>query len=86
MRNIEREDSKDPLLKWSKLPQISDPKLWLLKLKKSGFEKKIAMSILNKSIAMAQSSAGKRLSILSACAIDNLPGYIYVEAFKEAHV
>ena len=35
---------------------------------------------------MAQSSIGKRLSILSACAIDNLPGYIYVEAFKESHV
>ena len=43
------------------------------------------IALLNKAIALAQTTSN-RASILSATAIDNLPGYIYIEAFKESHV
>ena len=39
---------------------------------------------MNKAIAFAQK--GQHLEILSVTATEKVEGYIYVEAFKEAHV
>ena len=86
VENVPKLDpQKNPVLQKSVLPTISDAKLWLVKLRKPGLEKGTVVALLNKAVALAQNTSN-RASILSATAIDNLPGFIYIEAFKESHV
>jgi len=73
----------DIIAKQAILPSASDPRLWMVKVKRNN-EKLCALSLMNKTIDFA--SKGKPLSILSVSAPENVEGYIYVEAFKEIHV
>ena len=78
VKNVSQiEHQKNPVLQKSALPTISDPKLWLVRLRKPGLEKVTAIALLNKAVQLAQTSTN-RMSILSAAALDTLPGYIYV--------
>jgi len=69
--------------RFQELPDATrDPKLWLLKCKPGG-EKMLIISLMQKYLDAAE--AGTPLSIKSALCTE-IKGYIYVEAFKEAHV
>ena len=63
-------------------PTISDPKLWLIKVK-PGKEKDAVNSLYHKFFYNGKANA---LKILSAFTMDALKGYIYIEAFKDANV
>ncbi|GLC43354.1 hypothetical protein PLESTB_001336800 [Pleodorina starrii] len=65
------------------LPTPNDPKLWLVTCK-AGHEREAVVQLLQKSYTLAE--RGAPLRILSAVALDHLPGFIYVEAAKESHV
>ncbi|GIL82005.1 hypothetical protein Vretimale_1566 [Volvox reticuliferus] len=65
------------------LPTPNDPKLWLVTCK-VGHEREAVVQLLQKSYTLAE--RGTPLRILSAVALDHLPGFIYVEAAKESHV
>jgi transcription elongation factor SPT5 len=65
------------------LPSVKDPSLWLVKCKK-GMEKLASLSLMQKSFVKFQEK--DPLLILSVTSLSYLHGYIYVEAFKEAHV
>ncbi|KAK9820946.1 hypothetical protein WJX81_001276 [Elliptochloris bilobata] len=65
------------------LPNHTDPKLWLVHTK-PGAEREAVQCLLQKGVDLAL--RGVPLQIKSAFAQDHLKGYIYVEAFKEAHV
>ncbi|KAJ3695918.1 hypothetical protein LUZ60_001295 [Juncus effusus] len=61
----------------ARLPSVKDPKLWLVKCKIGNHERKEAVNLMKKY---------KDLHITSVIALDHLKNYIYVEAYKEAHV
>ncbi|KAG2448985.1 hypothetical protein HYH02_005739 [Chlamydomonas schloesseri] len=65
------------------LPTPNDPKLWLVTCK-AGHEREAVVQLLQKCYTMAE--RGTPLRIMSAVALDHLPGFIYVEAAKESHV
>ncbi|KXZ44189.1 hypothetical protein GPECTOR_71g550 [Gonium pectorale] len=65
------------------LPTPNDPKLWLVTCK-AGHEREAVVQLLQKAYTLAE--RGSPLRILSAVALDHLPGFIYVEAAKESHV
>ncbi|KAJ4970840.1 hypothetical protein NE237_003939 [Protea cynaroides] len=62
------------------LPSIKDPKLWMVKCA-IGHEREAAVCLMQKYI-----DKGSELQIRSAIALGHLKNYIYVEAYKEAHV
>ena len=62
-----------------KLPSVNDPRLWQVRVKR-GQERLATLSLMNKCIDSA--AKGKHLAITSVTSIDNVEGYIYVEAFK----
>ncbi|KAL3641224.1 hypothetical protein CASFOL_016192 [Castilleja foliolosa] len=64
----------------AQLPSVIGPKLWVLKCA-IGHEREVAFCLMQKYINTAD-----ELKIASAIAVDHLKGYIYVEAYKEAHV
>ncbi|GER49154.1 transcription elongation factor SPT5 [Striga asiatica] len=64
----------------AQLSSIWDPKLWTVKCA-IGREKELAACLLQKI-----TSKGPELKITSAIALDHLKGYIYIDAYKEAHV
>eukprot|EP01125_Pyxidicula_operculata_P004318 TRINITY_DN1657_c0_g1_i1.p1 TRINITY_DN1657_c0_g1~~TRINITY_DN1657_c0_g1_i1.p1 ORF type:complete len:1026 (-),score=308.16 TRINITY_DN1657_c0_g1_i1:215-3259(-) len=64
-------------------PTNNDPKLWLVKCK-PGSERFIVSCVMRK--AVSKYEEGQPLQIYSSIALDHLKGYIYVEAYKEAHV
>uniref|UniRef100_A0A0E0K5R9 Transcription elongation factor SPT5 n=1 Tax=Oryza punctata TaxID=4537 RepID=A0A0E0K5R9_ORYPU len=57
------------------LPSVKDPKLWMI-----GHERETALCLMQKSIDTPD------VQIKSVLALDHLKNYIYVEAYKEAHV
>lgn len=63
-------------------PSVADPKLWTVKCT-PGEEKRLITQLMHKFIIKQQDNP---LQIFSVCSLDHLKGYIYVEAFKEAHV
>ncbi|KAK9811747.1 hypothetical protein WJX72_009461 [[Myrmecia] bisecta] len=65
------------------LPTHEDPKLWLVEAK-AGQEREAVICLLQKAVDMA--SKGTPLGIKSAFTQDHLKGYLYIEAYKEAHV
>eukprot|EP00884_Botryococcus_braunii_P016048 jgi/Botrbrau1/3126/Bobra.0070s0099.1 len=65
------------------LPTIEDPKLWLVELK-AGTEREAVICLMQKAVDLA--AKGTPLLIKSAFVQDHLKGYMYVEAYKEAHV
>ncbi len=71
------------LVKQVFLPSVSDPSLWFVRCKK-GCERQACISLMQKSFVKMQE--GQPLLILSVTSLSYLKGYIYIEAFKEAHV
>eukprot|EP00826_Nyctotherus_ovalis_P045994 TRINITY_DN5145_c0_g1_i2.p1 TRINITY_DN5145_c0_g1~~TRINITY_DN5145_c0_g1_i2.p1 ORF type:complete len:742 (+),score=230.48 TRINITY_DN5145_c0_g1_i2:128-2353(+) len=65
------------------LPSTKDPSLWFVKCKR-GAERLACISLLNKAFAKARQK--QPLLILSVTCFNHLKGYIYIEAYKEAHV
>ena len=63
-----------------KLPSVSDPKLWRVRVKK-GWERIAAMALMNKQIDYSKNK-GLTFSIYSATQIDNIENFIFVEAHK----
>lgn len=62
------------------IPCVKDPKLWLVKCA-IGREKEVAACLMQKYI-----DKPGEVQIFSAVAVDHLESYIYVEAYREAHV
>jgi transcription elongation factor SPT5 len=85
----EEEDEKDEekedidVSKHSLYPTIQDPKLFLVKCK-LGKEKESVIAIMNK--CLDYESKNKPLQIKSVISIEALKCFIYIEAYKEAHV
>ena len=72
----EDEDEED---RQKKLPGISDPKLWQVRVKK-GSERIAAMALMNKMVDYAKNF--NPLSIISATFVENIENFIFVEAYK----
>lgn len=75
------------------VPTRSDPKLFYVRVK-PGKEKEIVLTLLQKYFDLRKPVVGKgdknkrqeSLHVLSAFSPDNAPGFVYIEAFREAHV
>eukprot|EP01103_Thecamoeba_quadrilineata_P003459 TRINITY_DN1322_c0_g3_i1.p1 TRINITY_DN1322_c0_g3~~TRINITY_DN1322_c0_g3_i1.p1 ORF type:complete len:1141 (-),score=235.86 TRINITY_DN1322_c0_g3_i1:101-3355(-) len=78
----EMEDRSD-IKQQSYLPSVKDPKLWLVRCK-LGKERECTAQLLQK--CLEKEATDEKIQIKSAISCDNLKGYIYVEAEKEAHV
>ena len=68
----------------SLLPTIHDPRLYIVKCKKPGHERRAILSLLLKSFHSRKK--GIDLGIFSAVAADHLKGRVYVEALSAQHV
>ncbi|KAK2360371.1 putative transcription elongation factor SPT5 protein [Trifolium repens] len=82
-RNISvdyHEEETTKIVQQSLLPSVRDPKMWLVKCA-IGRERETAVCLIRKYM-----HTGSELQIKSAIALDHLKNYIYVEAYKEAHV
>ncbi|GAU37695.1 hypothetical protein TSUD_164980 [Trifolium subterraneum] len=82
-RNISvdyHEEETTEIAQQSLLPSFSDPRMWLVKCA-IGRERETAVCLIRKYM-----HTGSELQIKSAIALDHLKNYIYVEAYKEAHV
>ncbi|GJS80773.1 putative transcription elongation factor SPT5 homolog 1 [Tanacetum coccineum] len=62
------------------LPCVRDPKLWMVKCA-IGHEREATVCLMQKCITKPA-----EMQIRSAIALDHLKNYIYIEAYKEAHV
>eukprot|EP00922_Rhytidocystis_sp_ex-Travisia-forbesii_P054538 GHVS01080819.1.p1 GENE.GHVS01080819.1~~GHVS01080819.1.p1 ORF type:complete len:810 (+),score=159.92 GHVS01080819.1:221-2650(+) len=60
------------------LPDVTDPKLWIVKLFKNNVEREMVIAMQNKCLEWKKD--GQSLGVHSAYAADNLKGAIYVEA------
>ena len=69
----------------SKLPGPSDPNLWLVRCR-MGEEKQTAIKLMQKYIYLQNSKEHEPLQIKSIVVKEGLKGYIYMEAYKQAHV
>jgi transcription elongation factor SPT5 len=65
------------------MPTAKDPKLWVIRCAE-GAEREVVVCLLQKCYDYA--TRGQPLLIKSVFCRDQLKGYLYVEAFKEAHV
>lgn len=68
----------------SLLPTIRDPRIWIVRCKKPGHERRAVFSLLQKSFNLKK--RGIEIGIFSAIAPEHLKGRIYVEAFSAAQV
>ncbi|KAG9286769.1 hypothetical protein G9A89_012319 [Geosiphon pyriformis] len=78
-----RADSDSNLPKIMQLADVNEPHIWMLKCK-PGKEREIVCLLMKKSCDSEYSD--KPLHLLSVSCRDSLKGYIYVEAWKLAHV
>lgn len=65
---------------FSAVPTLKDPKLFMVKCK-IGMERELALSLGNKYVQLLKTD--KSISPISACAIDKITGFIYVEAINK---
>eukprot|EP01102_Stenamoeba_stenopodia_P011247 TRINITY_DN343_c0_g1_i3.p1 TRINITY_DN343_c0_g1~~TRINITY_DN343_c0_g1_i3.p1 ORF type:complete len:1028 (-),score=262.83 TRINITY_DN343_c0_g1_i3:62-3145(-) len=77
------QEERTPIRQQSCMPSVRDPKLWRVKCRQ-GKEKEIVILLLQKYFFKAQSP--EKLLIKSVVYNDNIKGFVYVEAEKEAHV
>ncbi len=80
----EYEGQPDRVDQQSLLPTIRDPRLFIVRVRKPGHERKAIFTLLQKSITMKRK--GKELHINSAVAPEHLKGLVYVEASTAASV
>ncbi|XP_075228601.1 transcription elongation factor subunit Spt5 [Lycorma delicatula] len=77
------EDMSDEITQQTLLPGVKDPNLWMVRCR-IGEEKATALLLMRKFIAYQYSS--EPLQIKSVVAPEGVKGYIYIEAYKQAHV
>ena len=77
------QDALGAVSEQANLPDMRDPKLWMLKCKE-GHETFILIAILNKFVAKAEEGAGSSMGIMSAFSTGK--SVVFVEAFREAQV
>lgn len=77
----EEVDTGDLDVDQANLPDMRDPKLWMMRCKE-GSEVMILIALLNKYVAKAE--AGEQLGIMSA--VNTSKGVIFVESYREAQV
>lgn len=68
----------------SLLPTIKDPRLYIVRCKKPGHERRAVLQLLQKSFNLQRK--GLKIGIYSAIAPEHLKGRIYIEAFSAAQV
>lgn len=68
----------------SLLPTIRDPRLWIVRCRKPGHERRAVLSLLQKAFNLRRK--GIELGIFSAIAPEHLKGTVYIEAFSAAQV
>ncbi|CDF32768.1 unnamed protein product [Chondrus crispus] len=68
----------------SLLPTIKDPRLYIVRCKRPGHERKAILQLLQKSFNLQRK--GMALGIFSAVAPEHLKGRIYIEAYSSAQV
>lgn len=66
------------------LPDVNDPKLWMVKCMQTGQEVNMAISMALKVASMQLN--GETCPVTACFANPNLRGYVYVEAHKEVDV
>lgn len=79
----EGENMADEITQQGLLPGVKDPNLWLVKCR-TGEENATAIHLMRKFITYQFTD--EPLQIKSVMAKEGLKGYIYVEAYKQAHV
>lgn len=84
MNENEYIDINDGVGKQALQPNISDPKLWLIKCR-IGKERECVQNLYHKYF-FYNKPGNIKIKILSAMSFDSLKGYIYIEAYKEANV
>lgn len=77
------QDALGAVAEQANLPDMRDPKLWMLKCKE-GQETFILIAILNKFVAKAEEGAGQSMGIMSAFSTGK--SVVFIEAFREAQV
>lgn len=82
-RRGEEADASGAVAQQALMPSVRDPKLWVVRCAE-GAEREIVICLLQK--CYDYTVKGQPLLIKSAFAKDQLKGYIYVEAYKDAHV
>lgn len=76
------EDMSDEITQHTLLPSVKDPNLWMVKCR-IGEEKNTALLLMRKFIVYQNTEP---LQIKSVVAPEGVKGYVYIEAFKQAHV
>ncbi|XP_065199636.1 transcription elongation factor SPT5-like isoform X2 [Planococcus citri] len=77
------EDMSDEITQQTLLPGVKDPNLWMVKCR-MGEEKNTCLQLMRKFIAYMLTE--EPLQIKSVVAPEGAKGYIYIEAYKQAHV
>lgn len=68
----------------SLLPSVRDPRIWIVRCTRPGYERKAIFSLLQKMFNLKK--RGEDIGIFSAVAPEHLKGKIYIEAFSAAQV
>lgn len=80
------EELNEEITQTAHLPTVKDPNLWMVKCQ-IGAEKMAALQLIRKYIAYENMKDDPGpLQIKSVIALDNVKGYIYIEAYKQTHV
>ncbi|KAF6200841.1 hypothetical protein GE061_005288 [Apolygus lucorum] len=77
------EDMSDEITQHTLLPSVKDPNLWMIRCR-MGEEKNTALLLMRKFIAFQNTETP--LQIKSVISPETVKGYIYIEAFKHAHI
>jgi transcription elongation factor SPT5 len=77
------QDALGAVAEQANLPDMRDPKLWMLKCKE-GQETFILIAILNKFVAKAEEGSGQSMGIMSAFSTGK--SVVFIEAYREAQV
>uniref|UniRef100_A0A182U6J2 Transcription elongation factor SPT5 n=1 Tax=Anopheles melas TaxID=34690 RepID=A0A182U6J2_9DIPT len=77
------EEMSDEITQQTLLPGIKDPNLWMVKCR-IGEEKATALLLMRK--FLTYQNTDQPMQIKSVVAPESVKGYIYIEAYKQAHV
>ena len=78
-------DLPDDIAQQALQPGVKDPNLWMVKCR-IGEEKQTCMQLMRKFLAYQHHADREPLAIKSVVAPEGIRGYIYVEAYKQAHL
>lgn len=78
-------DLPDDIAQQALQPGVKDPNLWMVKCR-IGEEKQTVHQLMRKFIAYQNKMGDEPLAIKSVVAPEGIKGYIYIEAYKQAHL